>query len=89
MKRRPSAPNDALRGCYCTPVFQTSFASPNFAPTKACPRGLRHGFGVRVAMKTRNLCLVQQMLGHTSLDTTAIYLDVVGQEARDEMVLTW
>ena len=40
-------------------------------------------------MKTRNLCLVQQMLGHTSLDTTAIYLDVVGQEARDEMVLTW
>jgi len=27
------------------------------------------------------------MLGHASLATTAIYMDVVGQEARDEMAL--
>ena len=56
---------------------------------QACPKGLRHGFGVRLATKTRNPRLVQRMLGHASLETTAIYMDVVGREARDEMALTW
>jgi len=56
---------------------------------QASPKGLRHGFGVRLAMKTRNPRLVQRMLGHASLETTAIYMDVVGRETRDEMALTW
>ena len=56
---------------------------------QASPKGLRHAFGVRLAMKTRNPRLVQKMLGHASLETTAIYMDVVGGEARDEMALTW
>ena len=59
------------------------------AGPQASPKGLRHGFGVRLAMKTRNPRLVQRMLGHASLETTAIYMDVVGQEARDELALTW
>ena len=55
----------------------------------ASPKGLRHGFGVRVAMATRNPRLVQRMLGHANLETSAIYMDVLGAEARDEMALTW
>ena len=55
----------------------------------ASPKGLRHGFGVRVAKETRNPRLVQKMLGHANLETTAIYMDVVGLEAREEMALTW
>ena len=55
----------------------------------ASPKGLRHGFGVRIAQKTRNPRLVQKLLGHTSLDTTAIYLDLVGHEARAEVVGAW
>ena len=61
----------------------------DIAGPQASPKGLRHGFGVRLAMKTRNPRLVQRMLGHASLETTAIYMDVVGQEARDELALTW
>ena len=50
---------------------------------------LRHGFGVRMAMQTRNPRLVQKLLGHTNLETTAIYMDLVGDEARAEVIGAW
>ena len=55
----------------------------------ASPKGLRHGFGVRMAMQTRNPRLVQKLLGHTNLETTAIYMDLVGDEARAEVIGAW
>jgi len=55
----------------------------------ATPKGLRHGFGVRMAQKTRNPRLIQKLLGHTQLETTAIYMDLVGEEARAEVVNAW
>lgn len=53
------------------------------------PKGLRHGFGVRMAMQTRNPRLVQKLLGHSNLETTAIYLDLVDDEARAEVISAW
>ncbi len=47
------------------------------------------GFGVRMAMQTRNPRLVQKLLGHSNLETTAIYMDLVGDEARAEVVGAW
>ena len=55
----------------------------------ASPKGLRHGFGVRLAQKTRNPRLVQKLLGHKSLGTTAIYMDLVDEEERAEVVGAW
>ena len=55
----------------------------------ASPKGLRHGFGVRMAMQTRNPRLVQKLLGHSNLETTAIYMDLVGDEARAEVIGAW
>ena len=55
----------------------------------ATPKGLRHGFGVRMAMQTRNPRLVQKLLGHSNLETTAIYMDLVGDEARAEVIGAW
>ncbi len=55
----------------------------------ASPKGLRHGFGVRMAIQTRNPRLVQKLLGHSNLETTAIYMDLVGDEARAEVVGAW
>ena len=55
----------------------------------ACPKGLRHGFGVRLAQKTRNPRLVQKLMGHTSMENTAIYMDLVGEEARAEVIGAW
>ncbi len=55
----------------------------------ATPKGLRHGFGVRMAQRTRNPRLIQKLLGHTKLENTAIYMDLVGEEARAEVVAAW
>ncbi len=55
----------------------------------ATPKGLRHGFGVRMAQKTRNPRLIQKLLGHKYLETTAIYMDLVGEEERAEVVGAW
>ena len=55
----------------------------------ATPKGLRHGFGVCMAMQARNPSLVQKLLGHSNLETTAIYMDLVGDETRAEFVGAW
>jgi len=46
----------------------------------AKPHGLRHGFGVNALMKDIPLPLVQRWMGHADLETTSIYLQVVGNE---------
>ena len=56
---------------------------------QATPKGLRHGFGVRASEKTRNPRLVMKWLGHRSLDTTIIYMDVIGQEERNAARKMW
>ena len=55
----------------------------------ASPKGLRHGFDVRMAMQTRNPRLVRKLLGHINLEITAIYMDLAGDEARAEVVGAW
>jgi len=56
---------------------------------QATAKGLRHGFGVRATEKTRNPRLVMKWLGHRSLDTTIIYMDVIGQEEREAANKMW
>ena len=46
----------------------------------ACPRGLRHGFGVGTLQACVPLNLVQRWMGHARISTTAIYADVSGDE---------
>ncbi len=55
----------------------------------ASPKGLRHGFGVRASAETRNPRLVQKWLGHRNLETTAIYMDAVGDEERELASRMW
>jgi len=42
----------------------------------ATPKGLRNGFGARMAMQIRNPRRVQKIPGHTNLETTTIYTDL-------------
>lgn len=50
-----------------------------------CARGssksLRHGYAVNAIQKAP-ITLVQKWLGHCNLETTAIYLDIIGSEER-------
>lgn len=53
------------------------------------PKGLRHGFGVHAIRSGIPLNLVQRWLGHASMNTTAIYLQVMGDEERAIAARMW
>jgi integrase len=46
----------------------------------ATPKGLRHAFAVHALSRGVPLNLIQKWLGHESIETTAIYLQVRGEE---------
>jgi hypothetical protein len=48
---------------------------------QACPRGLRHGFGVGMLISKVELPLIQRWMGHARIGTTTIYTQVCGPEA--------
>ena len=50
---------------------------------QACPRGLRHSYGVAAVTAGVPLPTVAAVLGHASLTTTAIYTTAIGAEARE------
>jgi integrase/recombinase XerD len=50
------------------------------AGAPACPKGLRHAFGVGSLQAGVPLNLLQRWLGHARISTTAIYADVSGPE---------
>ncbi len=55
----------------------------------ACAKGLRHGFAVYCITKGIPLPTVQKWMGHASMETTAIYLQVTGKEERDLASRLW
>lgn len=46
----------------------------------ACPKGLRHGFGIAAVNAGIPVTFVQRWLGHARLTTTSIYVDATGEE---------
>jgi integrase len=55
----------------------------------ATAKGLRHGFGVACVLKGIPLPTLKKWMGHASLDTTAIYLQVIGAEERELAGRLW
>jgi integrase/recombinase XerD len=55
----------------------------------ACPKGLRHGFGVQAVSRGISLNMVQKWLGHAQLTTTAIYANAVGEEEQNIAARMW
>jgi site-specific recombinase XerD len=45
-----------------------------------CPKSLRHGFGVACIGKSIPLPAIQKWMGYAQMETTAIYLNVSGDE---------
>lgn len=48
----------------------------------ASPKGFRHGFAIGAISGGVPLPTVQKWMGHASIETTALYLDVAGEEER-------
>lgn len=70
-------------------VIKRMLKEAQIAGRMACPKGLRHGFGVACIGKGIPLPRVQKWLGHARPETTAIYVDVVGEEERDLAKRLW
>lgn len=68
---------------------KAKMALAGIAGGMACPKGLRHGFAVACVGQNIPLTKVQKWMGHARLETTAIYLDVVGDEERDLAKRLW
>ncbi len=55
----------------------------------AMPKGLRHGFGVANAEHKVPMATTQKWLGHSNLETTAIYQQATGREERALAARLW
>lgn len=55
----------------------------------AMPKGLRHSYGVACVSAKVPLPMIQRWLGHARAETTAIYLDVHGEEERELAMRVW
>lgn len=64
-------------------------AAAEVSALPACPRGLRHGFGVHAVRSGVPLDLVQRWLGHADIATKAIYTRVLGPEERAIAARMW
>ena len=49
---------------------------------QACSKGLRHSFAVSAIEQNIPISKISEWMGHSSMETTAIYLKVCGQEDR-------
>lgn len=70
-------------------LVKQRMVSAGISGAMACPKGLRHGFAVACIGQNIPLTTVQKWLGHARLETTAIYLDVAGDEERELAKRLW
>lgn len=54
-----------------------------------CPKGLRHAFGVNAVLNKVPLNTLKKWMGHSKIETTAIYADTVGEEERSIAARMW
>ncbi len=54
-----------------------------------CPKGLRHGFGIKAVMDGVPLNMLKKWMGHAKLETTEIYTNAVGEQERDIAARIW
>ena len=64
-------------------------ADASIEDPQACPKGLRHGFGIAAVAAGVPLPTIAAALGHANLQTTAVYTTAAGLEARDFLARMW
>jgi site-specific recombinase XerD len=63
-------------------VIKRVMADADISGGHACPKGLRHAFGIAAIQRGIPLNLIQKWLGHSKIETTAIYTNAMGAEER-------
>ncbi len=57
--------------------------------SRACTRGMRHGYAVHCVMKELPLPTIKKLMGHKSVETTMIYTKIFGPEERRFVQRLW
>lgn len=70
-------------------LIKALMAKSKITGLPASPKGLRHGFGIACAQQNVPLPTIAKWMGHSSITTTAIYLQAVGQEEREFAKRIW
>ena len=70
-------------------VIKEIMALAGLSGIPASPKGLRHGFAIACLDKGVPLNMVSKWLGHSSIETTAIYINAIGQEERKLAAKLW
>lgn len=93
--RRQADPDLAARRLWpwcrqtCWRFVKKTMREAAIGGAQACPRGLRHGFGVGTLQSGVPLNLTQRWLGHARIATTAIYADACGPEEQALAARFW
>jgi integrase/recombinase XerD len=88
-KREPSARVWNFSRATAYRLVKDCMAQAGIAGGMASPKGLRHGFAVACLAQKIPLPTLKKWLGHARLETTAIYLDVSGDEERELAKRLW
>jgi site-specific recombinase XerD len=56
---------------------------------QACPKGLRHSYGINAIRCGVQINMLQKWMGHASMETTAIYTNAVGKEELEIADMMW
>ena len=70
-------------------IVRNAMHAVKISGVHACPKGLRHGFGMACAEKGIPLPTISKWMGHSSIKTTSIYLNAVGREERRYAKRIW
>jgi len=56
---------------------------------QACPKGLRHGYGIHAIKSGVQLHMLQKWMGHADMSTTAIYATALGPDEQEIAARMW
>lgn len=60
--------------------IKATMLAADISGAKACPKGLRHGFGIHAMRCGVQLNMLQKWMGHASMSTTSIYANALGAD---------
>jgi integrase/recombinase XerD len=70
-------------------LIKNKMEQANVSGGMACPKGLRHGHAVACVSGKIPLTTIKKWLEHARIETTAIYLEVSGDEERELAKRLW
>jgi integrase len=70
-------------------IVKRIFDQTGIEGPQATAKGFRHGFGVAMVLGGMDIYTLQHIMGHERAETTAIYLQVKGQEAHELQMQYW